>query len=88
MDFNCEIDIKVISITDLSEFENVQFIDVRESHELPKIINLTVTSIPLSELENSIDKIENKKQKVFFFTVKHAKKLYSLNIKNHGKKTK
>ncbi|MFD0835855.1 molybdopterin-synthase adenylyltransferase MoeB [Mariniflexile aquimaris] len=87
MDFNCETEIKEISITDLSEFENVQVIDVRESHELPKITNLTVTSIPLSELENSIDKIDNKKQKVFFCQAGIRSKqavsiLNNLNIKN------
>jgi sulfur-carrier protein adenylyltransferase/sulfurtransferase len=87
MDFNCETEIKEISITDLSEFENVQFIDVRESHELPKIINLKVTSIPLSEIKNSIHKIDNKKQKVFFCQAgirsKHAVSiLNNLNIKN------
>ncbi|MEN3324246.1 HesA/MoeB/ThiF family protein [Mariniflexile soesokkakense] len=61
---NCEFEPHEISINGISTFENIQFIDVREIHELPKI--KTSTSIPLSELKNSINKIDSEKQKVIF----------------------
>ncbi|MBP0904878.1 molybdopterin-synthase adenylyltransferase MoeB [Mariniflexile gromovii] len=63
---NCDFITSEISIKDISTFENMQFIDVRELHELPKIESIHITSIPLSELENSINKIDTEKQKVVF----------------------
>lgn len=55
-----------ISIKDILHKENVQFIDVRDIHELPKIKDIPITSIPLKTLENQISKIDPEKQKVFF----------------------
>lgn len=63
---NCEFKHSIISINDISAFENIQFIDVRELHELPKIETISITSIPLNELENSINKIDSEKLKVIF----------------------
>ncbi|MGK0254198.1 MAG: molybdopterin/thiamine biosynthesis adenylyltransferase/rhodanese-related sulfurtransferase [Mariniflexile sp.] len=63
---NCELETIEISIKAVLEKENVQFIDVREPHELPKIEAIKITSIPLSELKNSIHKIDSGKQKVVF----------------------
>ena len=63
---NCELETIEISIKAVLEKENVQFIDVREANELPKIESIIITSIPLSELENSIHKIDSGKQKVVF----------------------
>ncbi|MFG6687330.1 molybdopterin-synthase adenylyltransferase MoeB [Mariniflexile sp. HNIBRBA6329] len=63
---NCDFTTSEISIKDISTFENMQFIDVRELHELPKIESIPIISIPLSELENSINKIDTEKQKVVF----------------------
>lgn len=64
--FNCEVAIESVSIKTFLSEENVQFIDVRESHEHPKIENLDVTYIPLSTLENNIDKIDKTKKKAIF----------------------
>src|SRR5690606_32527449 len=64
--FNREFASDEVSIKDVLSKENIQFIDVREVHERPKIDALEITSIPLSELENSIDKILTEKQKVIF----------------------
>ncbi|MEP1487406.1 MAG: HesA/MoeB/ThiF family protein [Algibacter sp.] len=66
IDFNCEVEIIPISIETILSEENIQFIDVREAHEQPKIENLMVTSIPLSQLENSLDKIDTTKKKALF----------------------
>ncbi|CAH8283298.1 adenylyltransferase/sulfurtransferase [Mariniflexile fucanivorans] len=63
---NCEFEPLEISINDISTLENIQFIDVRELHELPKINGIEITAIPLNELENSLYKIDSKKQKVIF----------------------
>ncbi len=63
---NCEFEPIEVSIKEISEIENVQFIDVREPHELPKIEAVSITPIPLRELENSIHKIDSEKQKFIF----------------------
>lgn len=60
---NCESESNTISIKEVLFKDNIQFIDVREPHELPKI---EAISIPLSELENSIHKIDSEKRKVIF----------------------
>lgn len=65
-DFNCDIDSVQVSIKDILQKENIQFIDVREAQEQPKVKNLPVTYIPLSELENSLDKIDTTKKSAFF----------------------
>lgn len=66
INFNCEIEVIPISIEAFLSEENIQFIDVRETHEQPKIENLNITHIPLSELENSLDKIDKAKKKALF----------------------
>ena len=66
MDFDCEIDADEVSITSILSKESIQFIDVRETHEQPKVENFPITYIPLSELENSLDKIDLKKEKYLF----------------------
>ncbi|WNH12770.1 molybdopterin-synthase adenylyltransferase MoeB [Thalassobellus suaedae] len=66
MEFNCEIEVIPISIKGILFEENIQFIDVRETHEQPKIKNFEVTNIPLSTLENNIDKIDTAKKKAIF----------------------
>ncbi|WP_308992282.1 HesA/MoeB/ThiF family protein [Mariniflexile litorale] len=87
VDFNCEFVPKVISIKDVFSKEDVQFIDVREVHELPKVDSINVSAIPLSELENSIHKINSEKQKVIFCqsgirSKKAVSLLEKLNITN------
>jgi adenylyltransferase/sulfurtransferase len=66
IDFSCEVDIISISIESVLTEENIQFIDVREKTEQPKIEGLPVTYIPLSQLKHSLNKIEKGKKKAFF----------------------
>lgn len=66
VDFNCEFTSEVVLIKDVFSKKHIQFIDVREVHEFPKINGIEITAIPLSELKNSIDKIDSEKQKVIF----------------------
>lgn len=57
---------KEVSIKDILKKENLQFIDVRESHQQPKVEGVSVTRIPLSELENYLDKISINREKAVF----------------------
>jgi adenylyltransferase/sulfurtransferase len=66
IDFNCDVNIEPISIKDVINDNNIQFIDVRETHEEPKVEALNITYIPLSELESRLDDIDNIKKKVLF----------------------
>lgn len=87
MDFNCQFEEAAISIYAISSKENIQFLDVRERHELPRIVSNKVTVIPLSELEHLLHKIDTKKQiAVFCQSGIRSKKavsiLKNLNVKN------
>ena len=62
----CEIESKGVSIKDIISKENIQIIDVREAHEQPKVNNLIITHIPLSELEKNSDKINPEIEKYLF----------------------
>ncbi|WP_142785751.1 HesA/MoeB/ThiF family protein [Changchengzhania lutea] len=64
LDFNCEI--HSVCIEDFLSEENIQFIDVREAHEQPKIEDFPITYIPLNQLENSLDNIDATKKKAIF----------------------
>lgn len=66
IDVKCEIDIATVSFEALLSEKNIQFIDVREAHEQPKVEDLLVTNIPLSELEHNLDKFDSGKKKVIF----------------------
>lgn len=84
---NCDLVISEISIEDIISEENIQFIDVRASHELPKIESIEVTHIPLNELKNHLNKIDTDKKKALFcqsgIRSKQAVQLLNeLNIKN------
>lgn len=63
---NCDFESIEISINSILDNEKVQFIDVREFNEVPKIETISITSIPLGELKNSIHKIDSEKKKVIF----------------------
>ena len=82
-DFDCELEYLEISIKDNIIEENIQFIDVRESHEQPKVNGLNVSLIPLSNLENNLDKISDSKKKALFcqsgIRSLHAVKLLHIN---------
>tara|TARA_R110002050_G_scaffold275455_1_gene420213 strand:+ start:21245 stop:22327 length:1083 start_codon:yes stop_codon:yes gene_type:complete len=87
VEFHCEVDVISISVKDVLFKDNIQFIDVRELHEQPKIENFEVTDIPLSTLENNVDKLDVAKKKVIFcqsgIRSKHAVKLLqALHIQN------
>ncbi|TGV01486.1 HesA/MoeB/ThiF family protein [Flavivirga rizhaonensis] len=62
----CEIEIDTISITEVITQSNIQIIDVRETHETPKVESLDVTYMPLSTLESQLEKINPEKKKVIF----------------------
>jgi adenylyltransferase/sulfurtransferase len=66
IDFNCVSQIKVASIEDLWSEKNIQFIDVRELDEKPKIEGLEVIHIPLSQLENRLHHLDSTKTKALF----------------------
>lgn len=87
INIGCEIEVIEVSISEIVLEKNIQFIDVRESHEQPKVDNLNVTYIPLRELETSLHKIDLSKTKALFcksgMRSKHAVKvLQGLNINN------
>ena len=50
----------------ISQGDEMQYIDVREIHEEPKIKELNGICIPMSELLNSIDKIEKTKTVIVY----------------------
>ena len=87
INYTCEAKVDSASIKDFLSEQNIQFIDVRETHEQPKIEDLPVTYIPLSQLKNNLDKIDSTKKKAIFCQSgtrsKHVVKLLKeLNIKN------
>ncbi|WP_100614767.1 HesA/MoeB/ThiF family protein [Confluentibacter citreus] len=65
LEIDCEFQ-SDISIKDFLFKDNVQFIDVREAHEQPKVEGLEITQIPLNQLENNLDSIDLSKQKMIF----------------------
>ncbi|MGB5419847.1 molybdopterin-synthase adenylyltransferase MoeB [Algibacter sp.] len=66
ININCEVHVIEVSINDIISKENIQFIDVRESHELPKVENINATNIPLNHLKDNLHKIDSDKKKVLF----------------------
>ena len=61
----CESSFEV-SIKDILNKEDVQFIDVRELNEQPKVEDFCIMQIPLSELEKHLDKL-NADRKIAIF---------------------
>jgi adenylyltransferase/sulfurtransferase len=66
LNLNCETEVYETSIKHILNKENIQFMDVREPHEMPKIEDLDVIEIPLSELKHHLHKIDSNKQKAIF----------------------
>lgn len=62
--FNCSS--KNASLKDLNKFENIQFIDVREFHEEPKVELNNCVQIPLHNLISRIGEISTTKTIVIF----------------------
>ena len=84
LNINCEIKVLEISIKDVSNFENVQFIDVREFDEIPKIEHLNIINLPLSTLENNLSKIDLKIKKIIFCQSGIRSKKAVLVLKNQN----
>lgn len=62
----CMVEDFEVSIKQLLHKENVQFIDVRELNEQPKVEGIPVTSIPLSSFLEHLDLIDVDKKKAVF----------------------
>ncbi len=65
-ELDCDFHLPEISIVEVFKKNNIQFIDVRENDELPKVEALNPIYIPLSELENNLEKIDSEKEKMIF----------------------
>lgn len=77
--YNCEMPILEITMEGISELTNVQFIDVREPHETPKVALENMIQIPLSRLEDQIKHLNSAKEKVFFCAVgERSRKVVSI----------
>ncbi|PTM10409.1 MAG: dinucleotide-utilizing protein [Bacteroidetes bacterium] len=63
---SCEVSIKDISEEELSTINNIQFIDVREPHEQPKLEMKNCIEIPLGELEGNLNLLDTDKAQVVF----------------------
>ena len=61
----CSNDVEV-SVSELSNYSNLQFIDVREAHEHPKISVEGLIHIPLQYLKTKIKEIPNNKNIIVF----------------------
>lgn len=61
----CEVE-KDVSIKDILNKENIQFIDVRELNEQPKVEGIDIKQIPLSQLKHHLVKLNNENEKAFF----------------------
>ena len=73
-----------VSLQDVFNIRNVQFIDVREPKEQPVIEYSQVTSIPLSVFEKNIDKVDPEKIKIIFCQIGvRSIKAVSLLKKHH-----
>jgi adenylyltransferase/sulfurtransferase len=65
-DFNCETIVQEMSIEAILQRDNIQFIDVREAHEQPKVDLPNCIQIPLSQLEHRFEQIDNTKTNIVF----------------------
>ena len=84
---HCESRVQLISIKEALKKENAQYIDVRETSELPKTEGLVTTSIPLSVLEQNLNKIDLNKELILFCqsgsrSKQAVSRLKQLNIHN------
>lgn len=66
MDESCDVEDIVISIKEFLKKENLQLIDIREPQERPRIKGFDITKIPLDELKQNLDLLNNGKEKAFF----------------------
>ncbi|MDG1731074.1 MAG: molybdopterin-synthase adenylyltransferase MoeB [Algibacter sp.] len=66
LNIDCNADTLEVSIEDILSEELIIFIDVRESQELPKVKSIDVINIPLSQLEQNLNKIDSDTKKILF----------------------
>ncbi len=66
LDGGCKIDIPEVSVKDILGKPDVEFIDIREHFEQPKLETVEALQIPLSELRQHLDKINPNKEKAIF----------------------
>ena len=83
----CSRNVKEISFRDVRFNDKVQFIDVREIHEQPKVELENCIQIPLTTLEQNIDKMDLTKTLVVFCqtgvrSLKAVELLHKRNIMN------
>ena len=64
--FECSSKVKELHINDIHKIDNIQFVDVRELHETPKLSLENCIQIPLGEIEYNLDKIPTDKIIVLF----------------------
>lgn len=85
-DFFCGInpDIKEISAEEAVKHRTIQFIDIREVHEQPKIEDVHPLYIPTSEIATSLDKIDQTKEIVLFCQSGIRSKKTALFLKQKG----
>ncbi|MBD0832742.1 HesA/MoeB/ThiF family protein [Aestuariibaculum sediminum] len=62
----CAAPHETTSFKNLLNRNDLQFIDVREAHETPKIKGLEYTNIPLSQLENNLERLNRNKEIILF----------------------
>ena len=63
---NSAIDIPEISIKEVLKSPDIQFIDVREPGEQPKVLTINVIQIPLNQLKDQLDRINKHNTKAIF----------------------
>ena len=79
----CEVSINEISEEELLEMNNIQFVDVREPYELPKLDISDCIEIPLGNLEKNLNALDkNKTQIVFCQSGIRSKKAIEILINN------
>lgn len=81
---NCDIEIPEVSIKNILFKKNIQFVDLRESDEKPKIEVLKIINIPLNSLESNLNKLDKTKEIVLFCqSGNRSRKAVSVLKKHH-----
>ena len=66
LEMSCQANIDTISLKDLNINEPLQFLDVRNFDELPKIEDFATMQIPLNELKQKANRLDASKKTVVF----------------------
>ena len=81
---SCKVEDFEASIKEFLNKDNVQFIDVREVHEKPKVEGVMVTNIPLSSFLENMDLIDPDKKKAIFCETGIRSKMAVFLLKKHN----